>query len=262
MSKLQKALNRLETHLQVLIEGSAEKIFPSSSVRADLAHQLVQAMHQKIQAGADGSQSAPNLYTLLLPSQQAHALQENPQLLNAVANSLEEYARQAGLQIQGKPMLKVVSTTGDQDTGLRVLASFSSINLGETSQMEVSAISETPTIPLGAFLIVKGTQTVPLTRAVINIGRGDGNDLVVGDLQVSREHAQLRAIRGRYVIFDLNSTGGTFVNGVQIIQHELAPGDLISLADIPLIYGQEQPYRMEETQDLGDFNASEKYGRN
>jgi hypothetical protein len=260
MSRLQNALNRLETHLRVLIEGSSDKIFRSDSVSKDLAHKLVQTLQGEIKSDPDGKQVAPNLFTLLLPPQQAHALQGNPKLLDEVSQSLEAYARQANLRLLGKPMLKVVSTPGDQDAELSILASFSPLNLGETSQIEVSSSSETPTIPLGAFLIIHGTQIIPLTQAVINIGRGDGNDLVIGDLQVSREHAQLRAVRGRYMIFDLNSTGGTFVNGVQISQLELTPGDLISLAGIPIIYGQEQPYLVEETQDLGDLNPSEGSG--
>lgn len=261
MSRLQKTLDRLETQLRVLIEGSAEKIFPSSSIRADLAHKLAQAMQVKIITEPDGSQSAPNLYTLLLPPQQAQALQANPQVLNEVAMSLEEYARQAGLQLHGKPMIKIVSTNTDQENEMYVLASFTPIILGETSQLEVRPSSEAPTTPLGAFVIVKGAQIVPLTRAVINIGRGADNDLVIGDLQVSREHAQLRAIRGRFVIFDLNSTGGTFVNGAAVTQQELSPGDLITLADVPLIYGEEQPYQVEETQDLGDLNLPEELGK-
>ncbi len=50
---------------------------------------------------------------------------------------------------------------------------------------------------------------------------------------------ELRAIRGRYVLFDLNSTGGTFVNGQRITQFTLRPGDVISLAGVTIIYGEE-----------------------
>ena len=43
---------------------------------------------------------------------------------------------------------------------------------------------------------------------------GPGNDLVVPDLSVSREHAELRNLGdGRYEIVDLGSHNGTFVNG-------------------------------------------------
>jgi pSer/pThr/pTyr-binding forkhead associated (FHA) protein len=44
------------------------------------------------------------------------------------------------------------------------------------------------------------------------------------------------------VIFDLDSTGGTFVNRVQVNQSTLFPGDVISLAGVELIYGQDASY--------------------
>lgn len=59
--------------------------------------------------------------------------------------------------------------------------------------------------------------------------------------RVSRTHAQLRAVHGHYVLFDLNSTGGTYVNGQRISQHALKAGDVISLSGVPLIYGEDTP---------------------
>jgi pSer/pThr/pTyr-binding forkhead associated (FHA) protein len=76
---------------------------------------------------------------------------------------------------------------------------------------------------------------------VINIGRRLDNQLVIDDPRISRSHAQLRAIKGRFVIFDLNSTGGTFVNGERTSQSVMYPGDVISLAGVPLVYGQDNP---------------------
>ena len=63
----------------------------------------------------------------------------------------------------------------------------------------------------------------------------------IDDPRVSRNHAQLRAIKGRYVVFDLNSTGGTFINGRRASQGVLYPGDVISLAGVMLIFGQDNP---------------------
>ena len=48
-------------------------------------------------------------------------------------------------------------------------------------------------------------------------------------------------IKGRFVLFDLNSTGGTFVNGQRTSQTVLYPGDVISLAGVALIFGQDNP---------------------
>jgi len=70
---------------------------------------------------------------------------------------------------------------------------------------------------------------------------GRDNHLVIDDPRVSRLHAQLRIVRGQFVIFDLDSTGGTFVNGQRIHQYTLRAGDVISLAGVPLVFGQEIP---------------------
>ncbi len=96
-------------------------------------------------------------------------------------------------------------------------------------------------IPEDAFVIMDGVKVIPLTQAVINIGRRVENTLIVDDPRVSRNHAQLRAINGRYVLFDLDSTGGTYVNEERITQSILYPGDVISLAGVTLVYGQKNP---------------------
>jgi len=93
-------------------------------------------------------------------------------------------------------------------------------------------------IPQNAFLIVNGSEIVPLTKKVVNIGRMDDNDIILQNAHISRYHARLQAHAGRYVIIDLESTGGTSVNGKRVTQAAIKPGDVISLSGIPLIYGQ------------------------
>jgi pSer/pThr/pTyr-binding forkhead associated (FHA) protein len=115
------------------------------------------------------------------------------------------------------------------------------------------------TIPENAFLIVEGVRVFPLKQAVINIGRRLDNMVVVDDPRVSRNHAQLRAIKGRFVVFDLNSTGGTFVNGQRANQSVLYPGDVISLAGVTLIFGQDNPLPrpdLADTSPIGDASAN------
>jgi pSer/pThr/pTyr-binding forkhead associated (FHA) protein len=88
-------------------------------------------------------------------------------------------------------------------------------------------------------LIINGNQVFPLNQTFITIGRRPDSQLVIDDLRVSRVHAQLRAINGRFVIFDLDSTGGTFVNGTLQPSCILSPGDVISLAGFNLVFGQD-----------------------
>ncbi len=123
---------------------------------------------------------------------------------------------------------------------------------GELS--EESDVVDPVRIPEDAFVIVDGVKVIPLTTPLVRIGRRLENNLVLDDPRVSRTHAELRAINGRYVLFDLNSTGGTFVNGLRITQSVVYPGDVISLAGVNLVYGQKNPpprIDLKETSPLG-----------
>jgi ABC transport system ATP-binding/permease protein len=63
---------------------------------------------------------------------------------------------------------------------------------------------------------------------VMRIGRRPGNDIIVADLGVSKQHAELRrSPAGRYLIIDLGSHNGTYVNGTRVSRQELKEGDII-----------------------------------
>ena len=91
-------------------------------------------------------------------------------------------------------------------------------------------------LPDNAFLIIDGTKVVPLTQSVISVGRSLDNVVVIDDPRVSRHHMQLRLINGHFVLFDLNSSGGTYLNGQRTNQAVMYAGDLISLAGVKLIF--------------------------
>jgi ABC transport system ATP-binding/permease protein len=65
---------------------------------------------------------------------------------------------------------------------------------------------------------------------VMKIGRRPDNDIIVSDLGVSKQHAELRqAPGGAYMIVDLGSHNGTYVNGTRVNQAELKEGDIIAI---------------------------------
>lgn len=66
------------------------------------------------------------------------------------------------------------------------------------------------------------------------IGRSPKNDIAVASDQLSRVHARVIAIDGHYVVQDLGSTSGTFVNRSRVTTHRLAPGDIIQVGDLQL----------------------------
>lgn len=101
-------------------------------------------------------------------------------------------------------------------------------------------------IPDNAFLIVNGAQVFPLKKSIVTVGRMADNDLVIQEVRISRYHAQLRAVQGQFFLVDLQSTGGTSVNGEKIQKVQLYPGDVISFAGVPVIYGQSPVAQLQD----------------
>lgn len=65
------------------------------------------------------------------------------------------------------------------------------------------------------------------------IGRAYENDLRIEDSRVSRRHAEiLKLADGHFTLYDLDSKGGCYVNGVRVKEHRLQPGDVIVLGGI------------------------------
>lgn len=68
-----------------------------------------------------------------------------------------------------------------------------------------------------------------------NIGRDPGCELMLDNLGVSRRHAQLREVGGRFIIEDRNSTNGVFVNGTRITgATEVSSGDEVKIGKFVL----------------------------
>jgi sigma-B regulation protein RsbU (phosphoserine phosphatase) len=74
-----------------------------------------------------------------------------------------------------------------------------------------------------------GRRPVPIDKSVFTIGRRSGNDLHLMGSDVSRDHAEIAQVDGRFIVRDRGSRYGTFVNGTQVSEHPLAHGDRIQL---------------------------------
>src|ERR1700710_2345745 len=72
-------------------------------------------------------------------------------------------------------------------------------------------------------------------RNEINVGRVQGNDLMLPKGNVSKHHARLLYRDGRFIVTDLKSTNGTYVNGRKIAQATIVrEGDKIYIGDFVL----------------------------
>jgi pSer/pThr/pTyr-binding forkhead associated (FHA) protein len=235
-------LDLMELHLQALVEGGLISLLPWGNPRQTLAHRLVEALKADLVVDPTGRSLAPHSYTIWVHPEKLPYWQAEQPFLEQIAQQIAHIGVEAGFDYAASPNLRLSSDPSLPLEEYRISISTSRGAISDTAAMPASAPEFEPRgkeIPLNAFLIVDGTQTFSLRQPVINIGRRPDNHLVLNDPRVSRTHAQLRSIHGRYILFDLNSTGGTYVNGQRVSRYDLNPGDVISLAGVPLIYGQD-----------------------
>jgi len=238
MGILKTTLSQLESRLQTLIEGGAARVLPLRGGPSGFYDNLILAMQSGTRVDGIGKRVAPNLYTLDVHPSVAQTLRENQDLLDEFANVIWRAGLTEGLCFIMPPVIKINAVPDLPHQKVNVRAWFTPQQVEQTNTMTLTGATEL-SVPANAYLIFVGKRIFPLSQAVINIGRRPDNHIVIEDRRVSRLHAQLRVVQGLYVIFDLDSAGGTFVNGIQLHQCALFPGDVISLAGVELIYGQD-----------------------
>lgn len=79
-------------------------------------------------------------------------------------------------------------------------------------------------------------QTFVFDKDIMSIGRSRDNDIVVENLSVSRNHGRVRRQGGKYILTDLNSANGTFVNGVRVSKTEIVDNDVITIGKHKLVF--------------------------
>jgi hypothetical protein len=244
---MRSKLDMIEDRLRKFIESSVQ-LLPGSRQQL-LANKLVGALQESLISTSE-SPTAPNIYTIFLHPDNIPFWENRQDIFDALAQTLRESAQEVGLQFREDPYIKLAADPSLPVEEIRVTAA----DPEASGHTDVVPVEERPSggenRNTNAFLILDGYETYPLHGHVINIGRRLGNHIVIDDPRVSRSHAQVRAVRGRYVLFDLNSTGGTFINGQRIMQHSLKPGDVISLAGYTMIYGEDST-----TQEDGSTRA-------
>lgn len=73
------------------------------------------------------------------------------------------------------------------------------------------------------------SQDVVVPSQGLTIGRERENDLVINEPAVSRHHARIAIEKNQLVLYDLNSSNGSFVNGKRITKAVLQPGDVVQI---------------------------------
>jgi pSer/pThr/pTyr-binding forkhead associated (FHA) protein len=241
-------LGNLETRIRSIVENILVKMVPGGKPEDQVSQKLASLLQAQIRSQGGDDNLAPNVYKIVAHPNQADRWSLEPAFLDELAHALEMAGVEANLTFSSRITMSISADASMAEEDVQVFASYSTGSISETQGMQSGIELQEPARKIidNTFLIKNGNEIIPIDQPMFNLGRRLDNHAVIDDLRVSRNHAQIRAIKGNYLIFDLNSSGGTFVNGIRINQSILNPGDVISLAGVTLIFGQDRPETGQE----------------
>jgi hypothetical protein len=235
-------LSRLENIAEGLIEGSVARLLNARLQPVEVARYLARAMEDGQVVGAQGQVIVPNAYWVRMHPDDFAAMQSyRDTLQDELTRYVSSLARAAGARMPGRPRVRVLAHDSVPLRRVRVVARVvsarpRSVDLTHTQEWspEVVASAQSSSLASAAatFVLAYAGRRMPVSEAVVTIGRSLDNDIVVDERSVSRRHAQLRRRYGQYVIYDLGSRGGTLVNGHPVREAPLDDGDVVSLGGV------------------------------
>lgn len=239
-------LARFERLAEQLVEGTFARLFSDRLHPLEVATHLARAIedaldHPPPSVSAVSPPPAPTHYQIFLHPSDLAALPDRVGLIEELTRYLTRLAAQAGLPLTASPVISLEPSPDLPPHTVQVRAFWGEPGEGgeDTRSLATEGVVDEEEDGRTAFLIIGGKRQVLLRGTVLNVGRALDNDIILEDPRVSRHHAQLRRRFGRYVLYDLGSSGGTTVNGYPVQECVLRPGDVISFAGLEVVYGEE-----------------------
>jgi hypothetical protein len=241
--------DRLEKSLQGIIESSLSRL-PGRGPQPRLAASLASTLSSQLELDGDSNDPLPDCFNLFMHPDNCKAWESHPEWTTWLNKVLLDMAAESGRSFTRDPEIRTIPDPGMDTKNVRAVLTYQEVMVSSTAvippEPEITAVPLENTWS-SPYLMGDHQKTYPIEKSVFNIGRRENNDLVIPDPRVSREHAQIRVVHGECILFDLNSTGGTSVNGQRISTRTLRPGDVITFAGISFIFGEDSPSRPSST---------------
>ena len=230
-------LKNLEKYLQDFFENRLQNL-----TGKDLFTEITKSVIEELHAGASSEVDnvvAPNIFRISMNLSKLPETNDLEMFSESLKLIIKTECQENGFTLAGPIHLQFFK---DQKIGgmFMINTSASTPPSRDTAKILTFGSSrDEQHKPLQGYLITSTDEIIELNDTITNIGRQQDNELVIDNLLVSRLHAQIRVLKGKHVLFDIDSTAGTKVNGQRIRQHSLNPGDVIEIADVSLIYYRE-----------------------
>lgn len=227
-------ISDIEKKLETFFEGKLQSFFNTNPLIL-LTEELIKEFENNIRI-KDGIRIAPNVFNVFIQEKDLFNKDELIEWKIFTHQLITELAQNNSCKLSGPIYLETFFDETIKNKYM-VSAAQSTPTSGKTINIltKNAPLSDNVKLP-GAFMILWNEEIYKITKNITNIGRRDDNDLIIDNLRVSRVHAQIRKIKGGFTLFDIDSASGTKVNGHLIKQQHLANGDVIEIADVPIIF--------------------------
>ena len=205
-----------------MVEGVFSRAFKSNVRPIEIGRRLIKEIDSNRTVDMKGRRVVPNQFVVRLAADDQAALADiESALITELAEAVKEYCADENYHLRG-PV--VVTIEIDQ-----------SVNTG---RIEVdSSVRKVGASEIVAKVTLPDDRKITLGKDTLIIGRLAECDIAFDDSNVSRRHAEIKAVAGGFAVNDLGSTNGTKVNGVTItFERALRDGDIISVGSHSIRY--------------------------
>ena len=247
--------DQVENLIQVILEKEIFTWLPGGVSTREILQKVVEALTIAQRASGIGItydvliKVSPAVYGLWMSHQM-----DLVELGHILAHELKEENRVSNCS----PIFHILGDLNLQEDNIDISVIQYQTDSADTTYMEpvITKSSVRKSAVISPYLIDPADNVVNISKTVFNIGRRVDNDLALDDARVSRQHAQIRYSPDGCILFDLNSTGGTYINNNKVVQQKLHSGDVISLAGVTLIYGEELQQDPKENPECDDHSQT------
>lgn len=214
-------LKRIEQKLEKIVEGTFTRVFPSSVKPIELGKRVRRVLEDKKTIGVQGQIIIPNRYVISLSLkdlENIESIQESIQ--REISSSIRDHANDENYHFQGTLTVEILSNSSLKTGSIEVDGLFEENKGG---------------FPPGSLINENGERLI-ITEQKLSIGRDTKSTMQVVDVEVSRNHAEIRLLNTSFVLIDLQSTNGTFVNGQRVQEHTLQNFDQIKIGSTILLF--------------------------
>jgi hypothetical protein len=212
-------MQALEQRLERMVDGVFRR--SRNTIRPiELGRRLIREMDDHRTVDVKGQRVVPNDFQILLAADDHHGFADIEDALRTeLVEAVREYAREEGYHFMGPVAVD-----------LRVDNSLKPGRFGITSQIKQGEAGRRP----GTIVMPSGDR-IELSDGRNLIGRLADCRIIINDGNTSRHHAEIHRSGSGFVINDLGSTNGTFLNGERLTgDRRVTDGDIITVGSVSL----------------------------